>query len=142
MHYFLILSLLVFSAGCGSKNEHNHSHEDESAGTASTNDALYNEVMNIHDEVMPKMDDLYKMKEELKKQLALTTDLTEEKRKELEDQIAKVEEASKGMMVWMREFNAPADSLGEDVVRQYLEGQLEAVKKVKEDIQLVLPAKQ
>ena len=134
--YFFALTLLVISTSCGSKTEHNHQEETT---TESTNDALYDEVMKIHDEVMPKMNDLYKMKEALKKQLTDTPNLTDDKRKELEAEIAKLEEASKSMMVWMREFNPPADSLGEEVVKQYLESQLEAVKKVKESIQLVLP---
>ena len=132
LFYFLTLSIIVINTSCGSKTEHTHQE-------ASTNDALYDEVMKIHDEVMPKMNDLYKMKEALKKQLSETPDLSDDKRKELETEIAKLEEASKSMMVWMREFNPPADSLGEEVVRQYLEGQLEAVKKVKESIQQVLP---
>ena len=136
--YFFTLVILVISISCGSKTE----HPQEDAPTASGNDALYDEVMKIHDEVMPKMNDLYKMKEALKKQLSESPDLTEDKRKELEAQIAKLEEASKSMMVWMREFNPPADSLGEEVVRQYLEGQLEAVKKVKENIQGVLPTQE
>lgn len=138
--YLFILSLLVFGVSCSSKTE--HTHQDDNAGTVTTNDALYDEVMSIHDEVMPKMNDLYKLKEELKKQLAETSDLTEEKRNELEAQIVKVEEASKSMMVWMREFNPPADSLGEEVVNQYLKEQLDAVKKVKESIQQALPADQ
>lgn len=140
VQYLVIISFLISGVGCGTKTE--HGHQDEGNGTESTNDALYDEVMRIHDEVMPKMNDLYKIKEELKKQLAETTNLTEEKRRELEAQLAKVEEASKGMMVWMREFNPPADSLGEKVVNEYLKEQLEAVKKVKENIQQALPAAQ
>lgn len=136
LFYFFTLSIIVISASCGSKTEHTH---QEGSTTGSTNDALYDEVMKIHDEVMPKMNDLYKMKEALKKQLSETPDVADDKRKELEAEIAKLEEASKSMMVWMREFNPPADSLGEEVVRQYLEGQLEAVKKVKESIQQALP---
>lgn len=139
LSYFFTLAILVISASCGSKTE--QKHQEESA-TGSTNDALYDEVMKIHDEVMPKMNDLYKMKEALKKQLAETPDLADDKRKELEAEIAKLEEASKSMMVWMREFNPPADSLGKEVVREYLEGQLEVVKKVKESIQQALPAGQ
>lgn len=123
--FFFSISVLVVNQGCNNKID---------------NDALYDEVMKIHDEVMPKMTDLYKMKEELKKQIADTPNITEEKRKELEDKISKIEAAMKSMMVWMREFNPPADSLGEVVVKEYLEGQLETVKKVKENILEVIPA--
>lgn len=134
-HLTFAITLTLLSS-CGKQAENaDHKHE---AGTDG-NDQLYNEVMKIHDEVMPKMNDLYKMKEELKKQIADSPDMVDEKRKEIEDRIAKLEEASKSMMVWMREFSPPADSLGEAVVKEYLEGQLEAVKKVRENIQAVMP---
>ena len=41
------------------------------------NQALYDEVMKVHDEVMPKMNDIYKLREQLKKQLADTPGLVE-----------------------------------------------------------------
>lgn len=130
-----IISASFFLSNCSSKTEHSdhdHDHNDESVVGA--NDALYDEVMKIHDEVMPKMNDIYKMKEELKKQIADAPDMVDEKRKELEAKIANLEEAMRSMMEWMREFNPPADSLGEETVREYLEGQLESVKKVREAI--------
>jgi hypothetical protein len=136
LSHLIILTIIAISTSCSSKTEHQH---QEGSSTGSTNDVLYDEVMKIHDEVMPKMNDLYKMKEALKKQLTDTPNLAEDKKKELEAEIAKLEEAGKSMMVWMREFNPPADSLGEAVVRQYLEDQLEAVKRVKESVQQALP---
>jgi hypothetical protein len=51
---------------CGQKSHDDDTHE-HSAGDAieeSGNQALYDEVTKVHDEVMPKMDDIYKMKEE------------------------------------------------------------------------------
>lgn len=135
---FLAAALLFTHQACNNKAD-NHEHHEKSTST-DPNDILYDEVMKIHDEVMPKMNDLHKMKEGLKKQIAETPDLTEEKRKALEEEVSKIEAASKSMMVWMREFNPPADSLGEAAVKEYLEGQLESVKKVKENILQVLPA--
>ncbi|GCC53653.1 hypothetical protein SanaruYs_38980 [Chryseotalea sanaruensis] len=137
LFFFFAVSVLIVNQGCNNKAEHDH-HETEVSSDA--NGALYDEVMKIHDEVMPKMNDLYKTKEALKKQIADTPNITEEKRKELEDKISKIEAASKSMMVWMREFNPPADSLGDVVVKEYLEDQLETVKKVKENILEVMPA--
>ena len=53
-----VLSLFILALvwGCGQKTQDNQ--------------ALYDEVMKVHDEVMPKMDDIYKLKQELKKQMA------------------------------------------------------------------------
>lgn len=113
-----LITLLVW--GCGEKSQDNQ--------------ALYDEVMKVHDEVMPKMNDIYKLKEELKKQIADTPGLVEEKKKAIESTILKLDSASESMMVWMRNFNPLPDSLGEEKAREYLEDQKVKVEKVKEDM--------
>jgi hypothetical protein len=133
---FLVIILCIIAAGCGQKsNEHDaHEHGTDNSTEEGGNQALYDEVMKVHDEVMPKMNDIYKMKEELKNQVANTPDLVEEKKKEIEAAILKLDSASEGMMVWMRNFNPIPDSLGEEQAREYLENEMEKVKKVKEDV--------
>jgi hypothetical protein len=130
-----ILALVALSCGTKTEQHHDHQHNHSAAGFG---DALYDEVMKVHDEVMPKMNDIYTLKEELKKQLANSPDMMDEKRKELEARIANLEAASEGMMRWMREFNPPADSLGEEAMKKYLEGEMEKVKRVREGINNVL----
>jgi len=88
----------------------------------------------VHDEVMPKMNDMYKLKEGLKKQIANTPEMVEEKKEEIESAIFKLDSASEGMMVWMRNFNPIPDSLGKDKARAYLEDQKEKVQKVKQEM--------
>ena len=117
-----ILSLFLLSLvwSCGQKTQDNQ--------------ALYDEVMKVHDEVMPKMDDIYKLKQELKKQIADSATLAIEKRKTIESAILKLDSASENMMVWMRSFNPLPDSLGEEKARAYLEEQQEKIEKVKEEM--------
>jgi hypothetical protein len=115
----LFLVLFVLIAGCNSKKD---------------NQALYDEVMKVHDEVMPKMNDVYKLKEELKKEIADAPKMVEEKRKAIESAILQLDAASEGMMDWMRNFNPLPDSLGEENARKYLEDQKGKVNKVKEDM--------
>lgn len=115
----LFLVLLVMIAGCNSKKD---------------NQALYDEVMKVHDEVMPKMNDIYKLKEELKKEIADAPGMVEEKRKAIETAILQLDAASEEMMDWMRNFNPLPDSLGEENARKYLEEQKAKVDKVKVDM--------
>jgi len=133
---FVIFALCVITLSCGQKShEHDdHQHGDGDAVEESGNQALYDEVMKVHDEVMPKMDDIYKMKEELKNQIANTPDMVEDRKKEIEAAISKLDSASEGMMVWMRNFNPLPDSLGEEQAKEYLENEMEKVKKVKDDV--------
>ena len=116
----LSLVMLTLVLGCGEKKQDNQ--------------ALYDEVMKVHDEVMPKMDDIYKLKQELKKQISDSANLADEKRKMIEATILKLDSASESMMVWMRNFNPLPDSLGEEKARAYLEDQQAKIKSVKEEM--------
>ncbi len=102
------------------------------------NQALYDEVMKVHDEVMPKMDDIYKLKGQLKERIDNTPGMAEEKKKEIESIIVRLDSASEGMMIWMRKFNPLPDSLGEEQAKEYLEGEMEKIKKVREDVRKAL----
>jgi hypothetical protein len=127
------LMVLLLTIGCGkpANNDHDHSHDPlEAEG----NEALYNEVMKVHDEVMPKMNDIYKLKEQLKNKIAENPTMTESQRKDIEETIANLDAASDGMMVWMRQFNPIPDSEGEEKAREYLENEMEKIKKVREDM--------
>jgi len=127
------LSIVVLGAliSCGKSGTDTTASDpvDEDA-----NQALYDQVMDIHDEVMPKMDDLYKLKKQLQDSIAKTPAMVEEKKKQLEQAILRVDSASNSMMVWMRQFNPPTDSTSEEALREYLEAQLEMVKKMREDV--------
>ena len=132
----LLIVVCVIAWNCGQKSQ-DHGEHDHGTGDGTEeegNQALYDEVMKVHDEVMPKMNDIYKLKEELKQQIASTPEMVEEKKKEIEETISKLDSASEGMMIWMRNFNPLPDSLGEEQAREYLENEMEKVKKVKEDI--------
>jgi HEPN domain-containing protein len=129
----LFLTFITLLAGC------TKSGRDTTAGDPvedESNQALYEKVMDIHDAVMPKMNDLYKLKKKL--QDKLNSDLPEDKQKEIESLLAQIEAASEGMMVWMREFNPPGDEVSEEELREYLEGQMEKIKTVSDAIIEVL----
>jgi len=99
---------------------------------------LYDEVMKVHDEVMPKMNDIYKLKEQLKNKIANTPDMVAEKKQQIEGTISRLDSASEGLMVWMRNFNPLPDSVGEQEARDYLESEMEKIKQVSEDVRKAL----
>src|SRR5688572_19993617 len=111
--YVLMLTILGLVWGCGQKAQESADHVDMHGEAPVGNQALYEEVMNIHDEVMPKMDDIYKLEQALKKQLTETPEISPDKKKALESTIMKLDSAGEGMMAWMRNFNPIPDSLGE-----------------------------
>lgn len=131
------LPLVVFTfclilVSCG-KSGHEDQHDHTAEKTNNENE-LYDEVMKLHDEGMARMDEMYKLKEELKDQIASTPQLVEEKKKDIEAKILKLDSAQKGMMVWMRNFHPEIDSLDAEAYNKYLEAEMEKVQKVKDDI--------
>jgi len=130
-----VLALGLILSSCGQKS-HDHSMHEAPADTTADggNAALRDEVMKVHDEVMPKLDNIYQLKEKLKNKIAETPALAAEKKKEIEATIAKLDSASEGMMIWMRKFDPMADSLSVEKKREYLENEMEKVRKVREDI--------
>jgi len=91
---------------------------------ADKNDPLYVEVVAIHDEVMPKMSTMHKLKKKLRKvDGAETTDVIK--------LIAQLDAADEGMMQWMADFSPPEDKTAR---KTYLEGQLISVTKMANDI--------
>lgn len=99
--------------------------------------SLYDQVMDIHDEVMPKMNDIYKMRKTLKDSIANTADMPEETKLKFEQTILQLDSAGNSMMVWMREFNPP-DQKDEEAFKKYMESELVKVKKMREDVMKAL----
>jgi len=133
-----LLSLLaIFSImSCSRSSDHSGmNHNDEQTQDEGPNQALYNQMMDVHDEVMPKMDDIMKLKRELQEQIANTPDMVVERKQELERVISNLDSASNSMMSWMHrihEFDPLADSVDQEKAREYLESEMEEIRKVKE----------
>ncbi|HYG20835.1 MAG TPA: hypothetical protein VD816_17980 [Ohtaekwangia sp.] len=132
----LAFSALVLCYGCGQKSDQHAGHDHASDPLAPAgNAALDSEIMKIHDEVMPRMDEIYRLKQGLKTKVADSTNIPTEQKQEIEATIAKLDSASEGMMVWMRQYKPVPDSVaGEEKAREYLENQMEKVRKVREDM--------
>lgn len=132
--FTLLFSTLLFFTSCQKNSDgHDHTHDVPDGSENSPNQALYEEVMNIHDEVMPKMNDLYKAKTSLQKQLDMPG-ISDSEQQDIKRKIERIDSASEGMMVWMRQFNPVADSAGEEKARAYLEAELVKVKEVRQKI--------
>ncbi len=119
---FIIAFALLM--GCSGAREKQENKEDN------PNQSLYEKVMGVHDEVMPRMDEIQKLKRKIQETINNSKDLAEDKRKELEQKIALLDSASKSMMNWMFEFRP--EELKGDSLRVYLEKEMERVTRVKE----------
>jgi regulator of replication initiation timing len=126
---FLLIALAIFSCGRPSAEQ---SSSATDADTTSTNQALYDQVMDIHDEVMPKMEDIYTLKKKLQDQIAATPDMVVEEKQALEKRIARLDSVGNLMMDWMHKFSPVPDTVGQEAAREYLESEMEKIRKVRE----------
>ena len=123
---------LVFSCQSGSKA----TSEDVSNGVISL-DSLKSEVLFIHDEVMPKMGELRRVRKDLMLQ-ADSLMASDASRASILDSLANnIASANEGMMQWMRGYEPDFEGTEEEV-RAYLEAQKSSIQKVKEDMESAL----
>ncbi len=130
MKSILIATSLLVLVSCGKPQDHVNHNEDGNGDDP--NKALYDQVMTIHDEVMPKMEDVYKLKKDIADKIAATPDMVEAKKKELESMMAKLDSTNNAMMDWMHEFSPLPDSVDQEKAREYLENEMEKIRKVRD----------
>ena len=126
--FYLVFTLLIFFQSCGNKQ-------------VEKNKAQREQVIAVHDEVMPKMGQLKSLEkaalqkaEEL--QSSDTPDLA--KIESLKSLASQLNQAYEGMFVWMRQYDTEDGEQTPEEVKAYLDEQLLLVSKVNEDIKAAL----
>ena len=126
--YFLVIAVLIFTLSIGCKTDKKASVESESN--------QMEQVMAIHDEVMPKMGKIGSLVAQLRKKIDNDQGGAAEK-KAMED----LQDANKSMMDWMQDFGKRFDSdeiingkALTDEKKKWLNEEEEKVKLVKEKI--------
>lgn len=132
MKNLLISACLLILVACGKTNDQSGHNHDGDANGDNPNKALYDQVMDIHDEVMPKMEDLYKAKKALEERIAANPNMAADQKKELEGMISGLDSANMAMMDWMHNFNPLPDSVDQEAAREYLETEMERIRKVRD----------
>jgi hypothetical protein len=131
----ILLVVVAALYGCGKKTEdHSHHHEQQVSGAEDPNKALYDSVMGVHDQVMPRLDEMFKLSESLRDKIAKTPDMPAPKKQEIEAAIDSLDEANEGMMVWMRQFSPVTDTADRQAARNYLNAEMVKVERVRTDI--------
>lgn len=94
-------------------------------------ESLKSEVIGIHDEVMPKMDDIMKLKSKLQQNIDQANDSIDDDSLTTEQNlIINLEKADEDMMVWMRNYDPLMEGMTHEEKVEYL-------KQTKIDIQMV-----
>lgn len=126
--YYLLIFCSLTLVSCGNNLEE-------------TNTALRTQIIDVHDEVMPKMGELMSLE---KKALAQADSLSQQdstataKIQELTQLAGQLKAANEGMFVWMRQYSLKEEGKTAEALNTYLDSQLVLVTKVREDIQAAL----
>ena len=96
--------------------------------TEEINKELYNQVMDIHDEMMPKMGEFHTLRKELGQKIA-SSDSASTEFERLKANLALVDSADNSMRVWMRGFE-PEKHEGKELT-DYLKSELVQVTEMK-----------
>ncbi|WP_026632208.1 hypothetical protein [Dyadobacter alkalitolerans] len=129
---YSILSVLVLAllSGCGTEGKQDKASE------------LETEVMTIHDEVMPQMDQIMTLKSKLSKKIqhmdslqneGISSNTIAEERMKAVDLNQKLNESDKLMMSWMHAYRGDsAKKLKPESAIQYFESEKEKILQVKQ----------
>jgi hypothetical protein len=128
----ITIALLLTLAACGKGGNHEgHANHDASSENSPTK-ALENQLDEDHMVLMDRMDELERLKRELKEKMAAAPDMVADKKKELDLAINQLDSANSSMMDWMHKYNPLPDSTDQEKAREYLESEMEKVKKLKD----------
>ncbi|TRX56193.1 hypothetical protein FNH22_16255 [Fulvivirga sp. M361] len=98
--------------------------------------ALYDKVIEIHDEVMPKMDNIMNAKGKLQEKLDSLKehDIEGEMVEKITEALGALSEADEAMMGWMRNFHPKDSTSDHQTIMAYYEEQKVLISKVKDQM--------
>ena len=119
----VIISVVLFSCGQGSKEE-----QSDCTTPQCEQQQMYDEVIAVHDEVMPKLSQISELKAAIEARMDAEDDsLAKSNWFEL---MQTLDEADESMWVWMRQFNPEMDSTAIEANMIYLGEQQKEVDEV------------
>ena len=115
----LLITLLI--SGCG--------NEDKNA-----QNELLQKVMDVHDEIMPKMGDIMKYKKQLNAKISELTETAAEENdaqiETLKEAVEDLENSHEEMMNWMHGFDRNFEGEVQEEVMAYLKDQMTKIESV------------
>lgn len=129
--YISVTVVMFLLMSCGG----NHDNKREIVSIEEQRNELFQEVIKVHDEVMPKMEDIIGLQDKIRVLMdsLLEVDSTSSELSNLEELNAKLNEADKSMMEWMREFDVEmnSDEVNQNEAIEYFTNEMNKIEEVK-----------
>jgi hypothetical protein len=125
--FLLIIGILTVSCQGTKKDK-------ETVGDIVNVDELKGVVIDIHDEIMPKMGELMSLKKQLLEKMSSLEESESNKKtiSQLQEAADNLENSHEAMMSWMREFDGDFDDMAQQEIVDYLEKEKTKIKQVGE----------
>jgi len=114
-------------------------------GEHSAQEKLWEEVIAIHDEVMPKMGDINRISRTIRAELDTVPPIDTLLKLQQLDLLIRLGKAEEGMMVWMNELETLdelRDSKSNKEIMDYLEGEKQRISAVRDSMLVSIEAGQ
>lgn len=143
MSYCKILFLILAPFFLGNCSPDKTEDKNTDGSSNEEMDEKYKKIIEKHNEVMPKIDDIQKTKGLLEKELDRikkgVTTVNEERKKALEEIIEELNNADESMMVWMRHSaKKPSDSIPLEKAMEILQDSESEIMAVEKNINSTL----
>lgn len=133
VNYVLFSSLLYLMSCISQKTENEHrTATDRQTCIAIMN--LQQEVMSMHDSIMPSISTILHLKRELKIRLQEGNIADEKQIREIHKVVKALEDADQAMMRWMQNHKTTYEGMKEDEIQSYLKKEKQQINKVGEKI--------
>lgn len=135
-NFFLLLSFGLFLA-CNGSSTKSDSDSKFSAEELKEQQGLWDELMVVHDEVMPKISNIHKLGRQLKNYSETKQGVPEIVSERIEATVKLLDEADENMFSWMsnlRQLKPLQDTEKHEDILIYLRAEQERMAKVKKDM--------
>lgn len=125
---FIAIVCIPFLFSCSGGAEESQNAEQQK---------LWDEMMAIHDEIMPAMGEIFKYSKELQTHLD-STEVETALQSEIEATIEQLNQADDGMMDWMAALKQPSElkeSMNHKEIMEYLKTEHEKIEVVKQQME-------
>ena len=131
---FLFLTLLLITSSCNTSSTSSEAAAEEPKSQDEVKDELYQEVIEVHDIAMLKMQTIMNLKSNAIKEADSLRDLGDQSKTSrialLEEMQVTLEDANNSMMTWMREFKPLPDTVAYDQAMEYLRSEQDKITEV------------
>jgi len=124
----MLLVMIFFLINCSGDSRRSHI------------DAVEQEVMEVHNHVMPLMGEVARLKDELEKSKENLDSLAIEQAEAIDILLLELSAANEGMMDWMRSYSGDFSKMEQEEIEKYLNEQKKEIKKVEARITRAIEA--